>query len=171
MNPAQYPVHKSHCCVRHGCKYGDEDCPVVCGKIKQLYGCESCDIQEEENSELEELRLYKSEHERLKGELNKILHPNNDGPANPSFCDLVSCVEGCLSKLRRSDSRIENVQLEAQNAELIKQNVDLKLREGRAIYLLLALKNEVVQGSISQDLRVNPYSIPAVKAIEKHFGE
>ena len=22
-------VHQTHCCVVHGCKYGDEDCPVV----------------------------------------------------------------------------------------------------------------------------------------------
>ena len=36
-------VHETHCCVVHGCKYGDEDCPVVLGKIKQKYICESCD--------------------------------------------------------------------------------------------------------------------------------
>lgn len=35
-------VHANHCCVIHGCKYGDEDCPVVLGKVKQEYKCEFC---------------------------------------------------------------------------------------------------------------------------------
>jgi hypothetical protein len=36
-------VHASHCCKRHGCKYGDKDCPVVSGSVKQDYPCEWCD--------------------------------------------------------------------------------------------------------------------------------
>jgi len=35
-------VHETHCCVEHGCKYGDEDCPVVIGLIKQKYFCQDC---------------------------------------------------------------------------------------------------------------------------------
>jgi hypothetical protein len=35
-------VHQSHCCAKHGCKYGDEDCPVVNGDVKQFYYCEEC---------------------------------------------------------------------------------------------------------------------------------
>ena len=42
MNKSKYGVHASHCCVLHGCKYGDEDCPVVSGEIKQEYICEDC---------------------------------------------------------------------------------------------------------------------------------
>jgi len=35
-------VHTEHCCVVHGCKYGDRDCPVA-NKVKvQSYRCESC---------------------------------------------------------------------------------------------------------------------------------
>jgi hypothetical protein len=37
-----YGVHSSHCCKWHGCKYGDPDCPVVTGKVKQEYLCEYC---------------------------------------------------------------------------------------------------------------------------------
>lgn len=37
-------VHRTHCCARHGCKYGDADCPVERGRIVQDYLCESCDI-------------------------------------------------------------------------------------------------------------------------------
>lgn len=35
-------VHTEHCCKMHGCKYGDERCPVVDGTQKQSYPCESC---------------------------------------------------------------------------------------------------------------------------------
>ena len=38
-----YKVHTSHCCVIHGCKYGDKDCPVVNKKILQKYPCQECD--------------------------------------------------------------------------------------------------------------------------------
>lgn len=40
-------VHSTHCCVRHGCKYGDEDCPVILGTEKQEYPCENCDPNED----------------------------------------------------------------------------------------------------------------------------
>lgn len=36
-------VHRIHCCVFHGCKYDDKDCPVVEGLIKQAYICELCE--------------------------------------------------------------------------------------------------------------------------------
>ena len=37
-------THQTHCCIIHGCKYGeDEDCPVVTGKVIQTYFCEDCD--------------------------------------------------------------------------------------------------------------------------------
>lgn len=42
MNISRYGVHETHCCETHGCKYGDEDCPVVLGIVKQKYECESC---------------------------------------------------------------------------------------------------------------------------------
>jgi len=42
MDKSEYGVHKTHCCVKHGCKYGYEDCPVVSEEIKQDYFCESC---------------------------------------------------------------------------------------------------------------------------------
>lgn len=35
-------VHIAHCCKWHGCKYGDKDCPVCTGKVKQEYLCEYC---------------------------------------------------------------------------------------------------------------------------------
>lgn len=35
--------HKTHCCVIHGCKYCDDDCPVENNKIPQTYPCEDCE--------------------------------------------------------------------------------------------------------------------------------
>lgn len=37
-------VHKTHCCIIHGCKYGDPNCPVVNGSVKQEYICEYCEM-------------------------------------------------------------------------------------------------------------------------------
>ncbi len=36
-------THTEHCCVYHGCKYGDEDCPVATKVSIQSFRCESCD--------------------------------------------------------------------------------------------------------------------------------
>jgi len=48
-------VHTEHCCIRHGCKYGDSDCPVVTGALEQSYPCEDCNdnskvVETKENS-------------------------------------------------------------------------------------------------------------------------
>lgn len=41
--PYHLDVHATHCCKRHGCKYGGEDrCPVVRGEVAQEYPCEMC---------------------------------------------------------------------------------------------------------------------------------
>lgn len=33
----KWGVHEIHCCITHGCKYGDRDCPVTMGLTKQNY--------------------------------------------------------------------------------------------------------------------------------------
>ncbi len=35
-------VHKTHCCKIHGCKYNEDDCPVVLKKVEQSHPCEEC---------------------------------------------------------------------------------------------------------------------------------
>jgi hypothetical protein len=58
-------VHRTHCCVHHGCKYNQDDCDVVLGKVKQAYSCESCeDDHQNDSSSLEDRVL----------ELEKIVH-------------------------------------------------------------------------------------------------
>jgi len=44
MKTEDVRVHQSHCCAKHGCKYGDEDCPIVNGDVKQFYYCETCHL-------------------------------------------------------------------------------------------------------------------------------
>jgi hypothetical protein len=41
---SKYGVHATHCCVEHGCKYGNPKCPVVLGKVKQAYPCADCNL-------------------------------------------------------------------------------------------------------------------------------
>lgn len=38
----RWGVHANHCCKEHGCKYGNQDCPVELGFIEQEYPCEVC---------------------------------------------------------------------------------------------------------------------------------
>ena len=35
-------VHTEHCCIAHGCKYGNLNCSVVTGKKEQSFLCETC---------------------------------------------------------------------------------------------------------------------------------
>jgi hypothetical protein len=39
-------THSSHCCLEHGCKYGNDECPVTTGIVIQEYKCEDCDDDE-----------------------------------------------------------------------------------------------------------------------------
>ena len=52
-------VHAAHCCKWHGCKYGDDDCPVYNGEVEQLYLCEDCDweLKEEEYIKKQLMRI------------------------------------------------------------------------------------------------------------------
>jgi len=43
MNDNETKVHVHHCCKKHGCKYGDSDCPVAYGDAEQVYPCPDCD--------------------------------------------------------------------------------------------------------------------------------
>ena len=48
-------VHESHCCEYHGCKYGDDDCPVASGETQQLYPCEECREEDPRDAAIREL--------------------------------------------------------------------------------------------------------------------
>ena len=70
-------VHQTHCCFIHGCKYGDDDCPVVKGRLEQDYLCESCawdglDSMElfREAVKLDSINLEKEDYEKLIAEIS-----------------------------------------------------------------------------------------------------
>jgi hypothetical protein len=42
--PEGWGVHRTHCCILHGCKYSDDDCPVANKKTTQAYPCEQCGL-------------------------------------------------------------------------------------------------------------------------------
>lgn len=44
----------SHCCILHGCKYMDDNCPVENGIIKQEHPCEDCGSFRELDPEIDE---------------------------------------------------------------------------------------------------------------------
>ncbi len=36
-------THQEHCCMKHGCKYNEWDCPMVVGRAGATRSCEVCD--------------------------------------------------------------------------------------------------------------------------------
>lgn len=74
-------------------------------EVANKLNCEALEIERTKalklDTKLAEMELYRTEHERLKGELNEILHPDGDGPAAPSFCDLVAFVRSELSDKKK----------------------------------------------------------------------
>jgi hypothetical protein len=61
-------AHPSHCCPKHGCKYGYDDCPVVAGAVQPTYpnnnGCEMC-VERDDPIDAEIARLQ-AENEALR---------------------------------------------------------------------------------------------------------
>lgn len=49
-------THQSHCCARHGCKYGKEDCAVETGQVEQSYPCEQCHSSKHLKKEIAQLQ-------------------------------------------------------------------------------------------------------------------
>jgi len=58
-------VHTEHCCVIHGCKYGQDDCPVINDIKIQSFPCEDC------SEEIEYLELYQANKE-LQAEVQRL---------------------------------------------------------------------------------------------------
>ena len=80
MDKIKYGVHQTHCCIKHGCKYGAEDCPVVSGETKQDYICEWCfEDGVESVDKLETFYLdYKSMWNELKSKIQTDTANNRD---------------------------------------------------------------------------------------------
>lgn len=90
------------------CKYCGEEhgCDNPC--------CEESDMKnriEQLEEENEELKENAKERDRLKHELNKAMHPNGDGPKNPSMCDLVAYARSDYKKLAALEKQIQEGEL------------------------------------------------------------
>lgn len=78
-------VHATHCCKRHGCKYGDEKCPVELGHVAGNKSCEYCTSPEGQQAVVAEelLRAMESTLDADRASIpqktrklcNLILHP------------------------------------------------------------------------------------------------
>lgn len=68
-------VHRTHCCILHGCKYGSSDCPVETGKIKQEFVCETCNA---EGFTMRDVHDTFSRRNGLKDFCSKFLHGKDD---------------------------------------------------------------------------------------------
>jgi len=70
--PSRLNVHRSHCCVIHGCKYGDdENCPVVTKKYGQVHPCMDCEEENEQEGRMSKNLLIALE-VKIKRESQKI---------------------------------------------------------------------------------------------------
>lgn len=70
MEKNEWGVHEYHCCSMHGCKYGDDECPVYAKQIKQMYLCEYCsEVGFDSISDIHEYEKYVDiiEDAKLKG--------------------------------------------------------------------------------------------------------
>lgn len=78
LSKAEYRigVHSSHCCDIHGCKYGDDDCPVELKEVAADYKCEQCYWEEEEDMRNPRMQALKKQIARLTSELADLKNTN-----------------------------------------------------------------------------------------------
>ncbi len=89
MDKSKYGVHQSHCCIKHGCKYGNDDCPVVNRKIKQKYTCEWCD--DDGVKSVDELEIFYLDYKGMWTELKTKLQ--NLTVVTDIFLDMINDIE------------------------------------------------------------------------------
>lgn len=88
-------VHQAHCCKKHGCKYGDEDCPVVSGEIVQEYTCEVGNDFEEDC--FEEIIDFQMKYDEYRGVLEQIEKLTSNSP-NGEIYRIHEIVKNTLKK-------------------------------------------------------------------------
>lgn len=80
MDSREIGVHKGHCCVKHGCKYGDPNCPVVKQVVEQSNICEECSDEGIQNvfelirfEDIDKIKEVFNNHDSLTSQNNKEL--------------------------------------------------------------------------------------------------
>lgn len=76
MKAEMVKVHEAHCCAIHGCKYNEEDCPVVNKTVKQQHLCPDCHETFNDMDDVVEILLLQNKIKELrdKGETEITLH-------------------------------------------------------------------------------------------------
>ena len=70
----RWGVHETHCCPKHGCKYGDDSCPVMLGLTnKHNENCEGCENDRTNPDPLDLIEAYLiKDIERAKSEYHHL---------------------------------------------------------------------------------------------------
>jgi hypothetical protein len=55
LTDQQVGTHVTHCCEYHGCKYGNENCPVENKEVDQQYPCMECETLTELEEQVQEI--------------------------------------------------------------------------------------------------------------------
>lgn len=135
MSKEKYGVHIAHCYYIHGCKYGDEDCPVASGEVAQQYLCYDCDGEDgpytlEEIELLRKTKSYRPTYEQLKNKIaeleTKLAECESElGKQKEKYDKLY----GCYKKTSNEDLKVkyllaeENEKLKQQLAESEKKHL------------------------------------------------
>ncbi len=85
-------VHTEHCCLRHGCCYGNPECSVTTKFKKQSYPCETCEWVDKEEAPLREI-------ERLRDLLMSIR--DEAGSGNPKLHKIQRWADEALDSEKR----------------------------------------------------------------------
>lgn len=92
-------------------------------------------------TEFEALQVRVSEYDRLKMVINDILHPNGDGPANPSMCDIVAYIRSDWDRFGKEIQELrqqaEEMQIKPQDTNSKKEDSDLNDEDGLPVTLVL----------------------------------
>lgn len=76
--PSPSGAHAGHCCILHGCKYGDIQCPVLNGSAEQEGPCEYC-CEDAEQWGTTPAEILKKGQERLNSSEYRTLYAVNSG--------------------------------------------------------------------------------------------
>ena len=145
MNKENYGVHIAHCCYIHGCKYGDENCPVASGEVAQKHLCYDCE-EECEPYTLEEIELLRK-----------------TKSYRPTYEQLKNRIADLEAKLAESENKILELQEQSirdnqiYNEELAEKEKEIKQLNNRILFSQLqAPKEQILNILGSQCIQYNP---------------
>lgn len=94
MDKSKWGVHIAHCCVLHGCKYGDSDCPVKNSLVQAEYVCEEC---QELELEYDYFNVDCKDGDKLKNlnmkQVLELLSHNSSNVARIECCSITTIYE------------------------------------------------------------------------------